>query len=152
MAKHELFLFFEDNEDDRVISSNIVRLYMNRFIIEEDRQNEIVGVENLVKPIFPEDEPWVSDGESRKSQKIDMDKWRSFGVNKLTQDVYVLRKAFEKIRNVIVEHKAVHFIIGSAFYMEFFSHYRMQFFRKHSALCGNWNEFQPIETLIINIM
>ena len=152
MVKHDLFLFYEENEDDRVISSKIVRLYMNRFIIEEDRQNEIVGVKNLTKPVFPEDEPWVSVSESEKIRKIDMAKWRSFGVNKLTLDVHVLREAFEKIQNVIVENKAIHFIVGSTFYMEFFSYYRMRLFRKHSALCGQWNEFQPIENLIINII
>jgi len=58
MAKHNLFLFYEESEDDRVISSNIVRLYMNRLTIEEDRQNEVIGVANLTKPIFPEN-PWV---------------------------------------------------------------------------------------------
>lgn len=151
MAKHNLFLFYEENEDDRVISSNIVRLYMNRLTIEEDRQNEVIGVKYLTKPIFPEDEPWVIIDESEKKRKIDMDKWWSFEENKLDKDFVIFCKAFEKIRNVTAENGIVHFIVGSTFYMEFFSHYRISF-KKHSALCGNWNEFQSIEKLIVDMM
>ena len=96
MAKHNLFLFYEESEDDRVISSNIVRLYMNRLTIEEDRQNEVIGVKNLTKPIFPEDGPWVIINESEKKRKIDMDKWRSFEEDKVNKDFVIFGEAFEK--------------------------------------------------------
>ena len=42
--KQDLFLFFEENEDEKVINSRLVSLYMNRLVIDEDYQNEIVGV------------------------------------------------------------------------------------------------------------
>ena len=49
MKRQNIFLFYEKNEDDLKIDEKLVRLYMNRFIIEEDHQNEIVGVADLTK-------------------------------------------------------------------------------------------------------
>ena len=42
--KQNLFLFFEENEDENVINSRLVSLYMNRMVIDETYQNEIVGI------------------------------------------------------------------------------------------------------------
>ena len=42
--KQNLFLFFEENENEKVINSRLVNLYMNRFVIDEDNQNEINGI------------------------------------------------------------------------------------------------------------
>lgn len=47
--KRNLLLFFEENEDPDNISSNLVRLLMNRFVIEEEKQYEITGTFNLSK-------------------------------------------------------------------------------------------------------
>ena len=50
MIKKYIYLFYEKNDEDaRKIDSKLVRLYMNRFIIEENNQNEIVGVTHLTK-------------------------------------------------------------------------------------------------------
>ena len=47
-AKQNLVLFFEEDEDcHHIINSQLVRLYMNRFIIDEDDQTEIIGVYNI---------------------------------------------------------------------------------------------------------
>ena len=45
-----LFLFFEENDDEKDISSTLVHLYMNRFVIAEEDQTEIIGVYDLSKP------------------------------------------------------------------------------------------------------
>jgi len=45
-----LFLFFEENDDEKDISSRLVHLYMNRFVIAEEDQTEIIGVYNLANP------------------------------------------------------------------------------------------------------
>ena len=47
IRKQNLFLFFEENEFEFDISSNLVRLSMNRFTIDEEAQFEIIGVYNL---------------------------------------------------------------------------------------------------------
>ena len=44
-----IILFFEENENVRSITSKMVRLYMNRFIIDEEQRFEITGVFNLAK-------------------------------------------------------------------------------------------------------
>ena len=48
--RQNLILFFEENENEKDISSTLVFLYMNRFIICEEDQTEILGVYNLAKP------------------------------------------------------------------------------------------------------
>ena len=42
-----LVLVFEENDDERMIDSNLVRLCMNHFIIGEDNQNDIEAVYQL---------------------------------------------------------------------------------------------------------
>ena len=49
VRKQHLFLFFEENEFEFDISSNLVRLSMNRFIVDEEAQFEIIGAYNLKK-------------------------------------------------------------------------------------------------------
>ena len=52
MTRQNIFLFYEDHSDERVISNSMVRLYMNRFIIDEENSVEIIGVETLSKPTY----------------------------------------------------------------------------------------------------
>ena len=49
LITQNLFLFFEENDDEKDISSSLVHLYMNRFVIAEEDQTEIIGVYNLSK-------------------------------------------------------------------------------------------------------
>ena len=44
-----LLLFFEQNEDKNNISSNLVRMFMNQNVIEEEKRYEIIGTFNLSK-------------------------------------------------------------------------------------------------------
>ena len=46
--KQKLVLVFEENRDERMIDSKVVRLYMNRVIIGEDNQNDIIGVREIL--------------------------------------------------------------------------------------------------------
>ena len=48
--RQNLFLFFEENDDEKDITSSLVHLYMNRFVIAEEDQTEINGVYNLAQP------------------------------------------------------------------------------------------------------
>ena len=45
--RQNLVLLHEENVDDRLISNNMVSLYMNRFLIDEEAQHEVIGVYNL---------------------------------------------------------------------------------------------------------
>ena len=48
-SKKHLFLFFEENEYPFNISSNLVQLSMNRRVVDEDSQVEVIGTFNLKK-------------------------------------------------------------------------------------------------------
>ena len=45
----EIILFFEENEDIDIINGEIVRLYMNRFTINEEERFEIAVVFDLAR-------------------------------------------------------------------------------------------------------
>ena len=49
LITQNLFLFFEENDDEKDISSSLVHLYMNRFVIAEEDQTEIIGIYNLAQ-------------------------------------------------------------------------------------------------------
>ena len=44
MRKQHLNLFFTRDDTEQSINNNILRKYMNRFIIDEYNQSEIIGV------------------------------------------------------------------------------------------------------------
>ena len=44
MRKQNLNLFFVENDSKQSITNNIIRSYMNGFIINEDSQSEVNGV------------------------------------------------------------------------------------------------------------
>ena len=48
-SKQNLFLFIEDSEIDYDISSKVVQLSMNRFVVEEEAQNEVSGIYQFQK-------------------------------------------------------------------------------------------------------
>lgn len=52
--KQNLVLFFEDNETYNVINSRLVRLYMNRFCIEEGDEIEITDIHHIKNRTFDE--------------------------------------------------------------------------------------------------
>ena len=54
--KQNLILVYEENNDEKDISSRLVRWYMNRFLIGEEDQSEVTGVYALVQPNTQSDE------------------------------------------------------------------------------------------------
>ena len=49
ILNRNIVLFFEENQDPMNISSRLVRLYMNRLVIDEEQQMEVIGSFNLTK-------------------------------------------------------------------------------------------------------
>ena len=68
--KQDLFLFFEENENEKVINSRLVSLYMNRLVIDEDYQNEIGGVFFLQR-VLPTTSRYRSDQQLFAEQILD---------------------------------------------------------------------------------
>ena len=50
--KQNIIIFYEENNDEKDISSKLVRLYMNRFLIGEDDQSELSGVYHILYMIL----------------------------------------------------------------------------------------------------
>ena len=91
-----LVLFFEENDDSRIIDSKLVRLYMNRFIIDENCQNEITGVHQLSKH--------RTNGSGQET---------TFLCEKLKKDLNIIIAAAKK-KNYLDNFKYnIHFIIGT---------------------------------------
>ena len=171
MKRQNMFLFYEKNEDDQKIDEKLVRLYMNRFIIEEDHQNELVGIADLTKleEMNFQIEPRFRNLPEELQQMLFSDiyyRWKMLKERKLVQDMYIINtgmvycKIFQALWNSKTFDQPVsdiHFIIGSSYYMNIF---KEDWFREktptfHSDLstCKFHEDYiHPMEELIVKIM
>ena len=170
MKGQTIFLFYEKNDDDLEIDEKLVRLYMNRFIIEEDHQNEIVGVSPLTKiskmnfqiaPRFHNLPEYF-----REYLFFDIfTRWKALKEIKLMQDVSIIHsgmlysRIFTDPKNLKPFDRPVddiHFIISSSYYMNI---YTEDWFPEKSPTIHNdlstykWQEqyVYPIEELIVKM-
>ena len=131
MIKQNIYLFYEENDEDaRKIDSKLVTLYMNRFIIEEDNQNEIVGVTHLTKIErinFHRDLQFTRDFQSLHPQVRDefafdiFERWKKWREMKIEQDMKIVNFALRKSKSFEIPGGDLHFIIGSSYYMRFYT-------------------------------
>ena len=119
-----LLLFFEENEYTDNISSKLVRLYMNRFVIEEEKRYEIIGTFNLSKvyksskspdgqrnSIFNKD--YIIDHAWQKNSK------EMFEIN-WYKDKQIIVKALNETNIFTKHHLETHIIIGTSLYIDHF--------------------------------
>ena len=99
--KQKLVLVFEENRDERMIDSKVVRLYMNRVIIGEDNQNDIIGVREMLD--FPNGR-WSADGGGRLANDLEY-KCRS-----IHQEIIEDEEYWNPLND---QQSAFHFIVGS---------------------------------------
>ena len=105
-TKQNLFLFFQENEIQSYIDRRLVKLYMNRCIIDEDANFEIIGVYELMKvtdPMFNISNPLYKTNASQRTNKESVDR-----------DIF--GEALEKASKHETNSTDNHFIIGSAFH------------------------------------
>ena len=158
MKKQNLYLFYEPaDDDDRKIDSKLVRLYMNRFIIEEDDQNEILGVAYLTrikKSYYPHRLNYETVSIEVHPEDSDIFyRWKESRTIKLMQDTRVINACLTKSKQFEKLNGDFHFIIGSSFYM---SLYRRHWFpEKSPEVKFDLEEFhkpRPIEELVVSII
>jgi len=106
-----LFLFFEESEDKADVSSSIVRIAMNKFIVDEDAQFEVIGVFNLKKRTKPLD---FNQGIS----ETDREKFHKKTVEKCNHDQNIIEKALNLVTLINSVSVDAHLIIGSRFHAE----------------------------------
>lgn len=97
----EIILFFEENEDVKIINGKIVRLYMNRFTINEEERFEIAGVFELAK--VGSKAPEVK---RRKISTLCMAKWND--------DWSIIENAFGKLNIINWFNTDIHIIMGTS--------------------------------------
>ena len=76
-SKQNLFLFIEDSEIDYDISSKLVQLSMNRFVVEEEDQNEVSGIyhfQKVQKPMIDKNDPLFKNFVKQRTEKEGFDK------------------------------------------------------------------------------
>ena len=130
MIRQNIHLFIERNEDDpRRIDSRLVKLYMNRFVINEEYQNEVIGVEYLAKiekvELHRDLLLWSASlkNPSEFPDKFAFDiyaKWRRSQSLKLHKDIKIINAALQKWTSM-TSVEDLHFIIGSSYYMSIYA-------------------------------
>ena len=118
-TKQNLFLFFEENEMQSVIDRNLVKLYMNRCIIDEDGIFEISGVYELQKvtdPMYNGSNPLYKTNASQRTNKESVDR-------------EVFAEAIEKASKHQTNSTDNHFIIGSAISLIAFSRPKIGYYK-----------------------
>ena len=132
--RKNLFLFYELNEDEKTYHSNLVRLYTNPLIIDEDHQIEILGICHL-------------------------ENWTNFYCN-----ISIVSNLLQNSRDYITQNSDIHFIYGSSYYYQRITVNDIKFFRKphetiqaidfkgNSAECDEYEELMQatIEDAIEN--
>ena len=137
-----LFLFFEENEITSLINRKLVKLYMNRCIIDEDANFEIIGVYELQTvndQMYNSLNPLYKTSAYQRTYKESVDR-----------DIFTeaLEKAFVHETNSIDNH----FIIGSSFHSVDLNSQIL--YRADKLLCWLLNEVksQEIRNLYVTIL
>ena len=86
--RKNLFVFYELNENKKTYHSNLVRLYTNPLIIDEDHQIEILGTRHLAS-------------------------WNDFHNN-----ISIVSDMLENSKEYINQNSDIHFIYGSSYYFQ----------------------------------
>ena len=106
LRNRNIILFFEENENAKSISSKIVLLYMNRFIIDENQKFEITGVFNLAKI------SGIFEGSDKQLMNITMRNW--------IEDRQLIKEAFQNIKSYSWLKTEIHIFMGTSLYQEVF--------------------------------
>ena len=105
-TKQNLVLFFEENELPYVINKNLVRIYANRCVIDEDAQFEVIGVywlQNVTKSMYELNDPLYKAHSKQRTSKEAYDRET---ISEALEEAYAHETASVD----------THFIIGSCFY------------------------------------
>ena len=103
----EIILFFEENEDAKIINGKVVRLYMNRFTINEEERFEIAGVFDLAK--VESKEPEIKRHKISNMSHMTA-KWNDYWT--------VIEDAFGKLDIINWFNTDIHIIMGTSSYID----------------------------------
>ena len=107
-----IILFYEENENARSISSKMVRLYMNRFIIDEEERFEITSVFNLAKV------PKITVGPTDRHRRLCNASERNWN-----DDRKLIKDAFKKLEFFTLLNTDVYIFMGTSLYLHSYNSY-----------------------------
>ena len=119
-----LLLFFEENEYTDNISSNLVRLFMNRLTIEEENRYEIIGTFNLSKV-----SKWIKSPDRQRDSNYNKSYHVDFAWQKKSDEMFksnwekdkqIIEKALNETKVFTKLHVETHIIIGTSLYTDHF--------------------------------
>ena len=121
-----LILFFEENEDNHVKDSNMMRVYMNRFTIEEEGRYEIIGFDFLQTTTADDRRPELRIPDAMNDDDIpDLAVYQDYEYclrrPKLFNDVNIKYRTIEKSKESISPNSDLYIFIGSTFHQNNFT-------------------------------
>ena len=109
-----IILFFEENENVKSITSKMVRLYMNRFIIDEEQRFEITGIFNLAKvPKLTVERGGTYRDRRRRLLNLARRNW--------IDDRELIKDAFKKMEFLTLLNTDVVIFMGTSLYLDSFN-------------------------------
>ena len=113
--KQNIIIFYEENNDEKDISSKLVRLYMNRFLIGEDDQSEVSGVYDLAQNTQPNENTPLVEFSSIWKQKDSKLKNGKTVFLKSVSKIFESEKLANRSRGPqFVNSYKIHFIVGTS--------------------------------------
>ena len=113
--KQNLILFYEENNDEKDISSKLVRLYMNRFLVGEEDQSELSGVYYLAQNTQPNEDTPLVEFSSIWNQKESKLKNGKTVFLKSVSKIFESEKIANRLRGPeFVNSYKIHFIVGTS--------------------------------------
>lgn len=121
-----LILFFEENEDNHVKDSNMMRVYMNRFTIEEEGRYEIIGFDFLQTTTADDRRPELRIPDAMNDDDIpDLAVYQDYEYclrrPKLFNDVDIKYRTIQKSKESISPNSDLYIFIGSTFHQNNFT-------------------------------
>lgn len=107
----DIFLFFEENEDENATNCKMVRLYMNRFIIDEEQRLEIFNVSELTKVPMLE-----SYTKKSVAAELELSQFIKKSMEKWSKDKQIILSALRKSLLFGRVNTETHIIMGSLSY------------------------------------
>ena len=113
--KQNIIIFYEENNDEKDISSKLVRLYMNRFLIGEDDQSELSGVYDLAQNTQPnENTPLVEFSSIWKQKDSKLKNGKTVFLESVSK-IFESEKLANRSRGPqFVNSYKIHFIVGTS--------------------------------------
>ena len=139
--KQNLVLFFKENEEYNVIDSRLVRMYMNRFTIDENDGTEITEVYNIKNG--KEEEYGECFSKSFRIQREN--KMAKTDTHYITGNETIIARLVPKLNKLIENHNSQSSYLGNCQAITILSGSIEHNFLSENAQKSSWNPFSKVK-------